>query len=268
VTCWSPEQIANRLKIDFSEDDSMRISHEAIYQALFIQGRGALQRELVACLRTGRALRVPRARSRQRATGHVTPEVMISQRPAGADDRAIPGHWEGDLVIGTGRSAIGTLVERTTRFTMLLHLPRMEGYGIEPRVKNGPALAGRGAEAVKDAITTTITALPEQLRRSLTWDRGTELAQHAQLHIETGLQIYFADPHSPWQRGTNENTNGLLRQYFPKGTDLSRWDPDELAAVAHALNNRPRKALGWKTPAEALNEHLRSVQAAGVATTG
>jgi IS30 family transposase len=268
ATCWSPEQIANRLKVDFPEDETMRISHEAIYQALFIQGRGALQRELVACLRTGRALRVPRARSRQRATGHVTPEVMISRRPAEAEDRAIPGHWEGDLVIGTGRSAIGTLVERTTRFTMLLHLPRMDGYGTEPRVKNGPALAGRGAEAVKDAITTTITTLPEQLRRTLTWDRGTELAQHANLRIDTGLQIYFADPHSPWQRGTNENTNGLLRQYFPKGTDLSRWDADELAAVAHALNNRPRKTLGWKTPAEALNEHLRSVQEAGVATTG
>jgi IS30 family transposase len=246
----------------------MRISHEAIYQALYIQGRGALKRELVACLRTGRALRVPRARSRQNASGHVTSDVMISERPAEADDRAVPGHWEGDLIIGTGRSAIGTLVERTTRFTMLLHLPRMDGYGVEPRVKNGPALAGRGAEAVKDAIIGTITTLPEQLRRSLTWDRGKELAQHAQLRIDTGLQVYFADPHSPWQRGTNENTNGLLRQYFPKGTDLSRWKADELEAVALALNNRPRKTLGWKTPAEALNEHLLSVQEAGVATTG
>ncbi|GAA0969585.1 hypothetical protein GCM10009550_76450 [Actinocorallia libanotica] len=212
---WSPEQIAGRLKADFPDDDSMRISHEAIYQALFIQGRGALKRELVACLRTGRALRVPRARSRRRPGGHVTPEVMISQRPAEAEDRAVPGHWEGDLIIGTDRSAIGTLVERTTRFTMLLHLPRMDGYGTEPRVKNGPALAGLGAQAVKEAITTTITTLPEQLRRSLTWDRGKELAQHAQLHIDTGLAVYFADPHSPWQRGTNENTNGLLRQYFP-----------------------------------------------------
>jgi IS30 family transposase len=246
----------------------MRISHEAIYQALYIQGRGALKRELVACLRTGRALRVPRARSRQRAGGHVTPEVMISQRPAEAADRAVPGHWEGDLIIGTGRSAIGTLVERTTRFTMLLHLPRMDGYGLQPRVKNGPALAGRGAEAVKDAITATITTLPEQLRRSLTWDRGKELAQHVQLRIDTGLEVYFADPHSPWQRGTNENTNGLLRQYFPKGTDLSRWEAEELEAVALALNNRPRKTLDWKTPAEALNEHLLSVQEASAATTG
>jgi IS30 family transposase len=268
VRGWSPEQIANRLKADFPEDETMRISHEAIYQALFIQGRGALRRELTACLRTGRALRVPRVRSRQRASGHVTPEVMICQRPAEADDRAVPGHWEGDLVIGTGRSAIGTLVERTTRFTMLLHLPRMDGYGIQQPVKNGPALAGRGAEAVKDAITATITALPEQLRRSLTWDRGKELAQHAQLRVDTGLQVYFADPHSPWQRGTNENTNGLLRQYFPKGTDLSRWDTDELQAVAHALNTRPRKTLGWKTPAEALHDHLLSVQETDVATTG
>lgn len=245
----------------------MRISHEAIYQALYVQGRGALKRELVACLRTGRSLRVPRERSRQSVRGHVTADVLISERPAEAEDRAVPGHWEGDLIIGTGRSAIGTLVERSTRFTMLLHLPRMAGFGIEPQVKNGPALAGRGAEAVKDAITATISTLPEQLRRSLTWDRGTELAQHAQLRIDSGLQVYFADPHSPWQRGTNENTNGLLRQYFPKGTDLSRWDADELQAVAATLNNRPRKTLGWKTPAEALNQHLLSLQVAGVATT-
>lgn len=268
ATAWSPEQISNRLKFDFPDDESMRISHEAIYQALYIQGRGALKRELVACLRTGRALRVPRARSRQNPSGHITSDVVISERPAEAEDRAVPGHWEGDLIIGTGRSAIGTLVERTTRFTMLLHLPRMDGYGLEPRVKNGPALAGRGAEAVKDAIIGTITTLPEQLRRSLTWDRGKELAQHAQLRIDTGLQVYFADPHSPWQRGTNENTNGLLRQYFPKGTDLSRWEAEELEAVATALNNRPRKTLGWKTPSEALNEQLLSIQEAGVATTG
>ena len=246
----------------------MRISHEAIYQALFIQGRGALKRELVACLRTGRALRVPRARSRQRAAGHVTPEVMISQRPAEVEDRAVPGHWEGDLVIGTDRSAIGTLVERTTRFTMLLHLPRMDGFGVEPRVKNGPALAGHGAEAVRDAIAATIVTLPEQLRRTLTWDRGKELAQHAKLTIDTGVQVYFADPHSPWQRGTNENTNGLLRQYFPKGTDLTRWNGDDLDAVAATLNSRPRRTLGWKTPAEALYELLLSLPSTSVATTG
>jgi IS30 family transposase len=268
ATAWSPEQIAHRLPVDFPEDESMRISHEAIYQALYVQGRGALKRELVTCLRTGRALRVPRARTRQRAQGHVTSEVMISERPAEADDRAVPGHWEGDLIIGTDRSAIGTLVERTTRFTMLLHLPRMAGYGIEPRVKNGPALAGYGAEAMRDAITAQLTTLPDQLRRSLTWDRGKELAQHAQLKIDTGLAVYFADPHSPWQRGTNENTNGLLRQYFPKGTDLSRWTADDLEAVAATLNGRPRKTLEWKTPAEALNEHLLSATQAGVATTG
>lgn len=234
----------------------MRISHEAIYQSLYIQSRGALKRELVACLRTGRALRVPRSRTWRRPGGHVTPEVMISERPAEADDRAIPGHWEGDLIIGADRSAIGTLVERTTRYTMLLHLPRMEGYGVQPRVKNGPALAGRGAEAVRDAIAATITKLPEQLRQTLTWDRGTELAQHVQLTIDTGILIFFADPHSPWQRGTNENTNGLLRQYFPKGTDLSRWNRTELAAVANTLNNRPRKTLDWNTPAETLNKLL------------
>jgi IS30 family transposase len=268
VTAWSPEQIANRLRVDFPDDGSMRISHEAIYQALYVQSRGALRRELVACLRTGRALRVPRSRARQRANGHVTPEVMISQRPAEVDDRAVPGHWEGDLIIGTDRSAIGTLVERTTRFTMLLHLPRMPGYGLEPRVKNGPALAGYGAEAMRQAITSKITTLPEQLRRSLTWDRGKELAQHAQLKIDTDVAVYFADPHSPWQRGTNENTNGLLRQYFPKGTDLSRWTAEEIEAVAAALNGRPRKTLEWQTPAEALNRHLRSAHQAGVATTG
>jgi len=267
ATSWSPEQIANRLLVDFPDDESMRISHEAIYQALYVQGRGALRRELVACLRTGRALRVPRARARQRAAGHVTAEVMISERPAEADDRAVPGHWEGDLIIGTDRSAIGTLVERTTRFTMLLHLPRMDGYGVEPRVKNGPALAGYGALAMRDALTVGFASMPEQLRRSLTWDRGKELAQHTQLKIDTGLEVYFADPHSPWQRGTNENTNGLLRQYFPKGTDLARWGPDEIEAVAAALNSRPRKTLGWKTPAEALDEHLRSLPHGGVART-
>jgi len=264
---WSPEQIANRLQVDFPHDESMRISHEAIYQALYVQGRGALRRELVACLRTGRALRVPRARSRGRGKQFVTPEILISQRPAEVADRAVPGHWEGDLILGLGSSAIGTLVERTTRFTMLLHLPRMRGHGEVPSVKNGPALAGHGAEAVRDAIATSITTLPEQLRRSLTWDQGAELAQHAQLRIDTGLQVYFCDPHSPWQRATNENTNGLLRQYFPKGTDLSKHSADDLAAVAAALNSRPRKTLGWKNPAEALNEQLLSIQPGGVATT-
>ena len=265
---WSPEQISNRLRVDFPDDGSMRISHEAIYQALYVQGRGALRRELVACLRTGRALRVPRARTRGRGKQFVTPGILISQRPAEADDRAVPGHWEGDLILGLDSSAIGTLVERTTRFTLLLHLPRMDGHGEEPRIKNGPALAGHGADAVRDAIATSITTLPEQLRRSLTWDQGAEMAQHAQLRIETGLDIYFCDPHSPWQRGTNENTNGLLRQYFPKGTDLTRHSRQDLDAVALALNGRPRKTLNWQTPAEALNELLSNPSTAGgVATT-
>lgn len=264
---WSPEQISKRLMVDFPDDETMRISHEAIYQALFVQGRGALRRELVACLRTGRALRVPRARTKGRGKGFVTPEVMISGRPAEADDRAVPGHWEGDLIIGLDKSAIGTLVERTTRFTMLLHLPPMEGHGEGLRAKNGPPLAGHGAEAVRDAITATIGALPERLRQSLTWDQGTEMAQYARLRIDTGLAVYFADPHSPWQRGTNENTNGLLRQYFPKGTDLSRHSPDDLAAVADALNGRPRKTLNWSTPAEAFNGLLISEQQASVAST-
>ena len=256
---WSPEQIAHRLQLDFPDDPSMRISHEAIYQALFVQGRGALRRELTACLRTGRALRVPRARTRGRGKHFVSDAVMIRERPAEADDRAVPGHWEGDLIIGLDSSAIGTLVERTTRFTMLLHLPRMEDHGAA-RAKNGPPLAGHGAEAVRDAIASTITTLPEQLRRSLTWDQGAELAQHVQLRIDTGLRIYFCDPHSPWQRGTNENTNGLLRQYFPKGTDLRRHSADDLSAVAATLNSRPRKTLGWRTPAEALDDFLRSNQ--------
>ncbi len=266
VTAWSPEQITNRLKLDFPDDESMRISHEAIYQALYIESRGALKRELVACLRTGRALRVPRARSRRQTWAHVTPEVMISQRPAEAADRAVPGHWEGDLLIGLERSAIGTLVERSTRFTMLIHLPREEGFGLIPRSKNGPPLAGYGALAMKNALAATITTLPWQLLRSLTWDRGKEMSAHAQFKIETGVPVYFADPHSPWQRGTNENTNGLLRQYFPKGTDLSRWSAEEIEAVAATLNNRPRKTLGWKTPAEALNEQLLSLRQAGVAS--
>jgi IS30 family transposase len=267
ATSWSPEQISSRLRVDFPYDESMRISHEAIYQALYVQGRGALRRELTACLRTGRALRVPQARTRNRGRKFVSPEIMISERPAEVEDRAIPGHWEGDLILGLDSSAIGTLVERTTRFTMLLHLPRMEGHSDTPRTKHGPALAGHGAEAVRDAIAASIGHLPEHLRRSLTWDQGAEMSQHAQLRIDTGIPIYFCDPRSPWQRATNENTNGLLRQYFPKGTDLSRHGEKELAAVAVTLNSRPRKTLRWQTPAEALDELLLSGQAGGVATT-
>lgn len=265
---WSPEQISHRLRLDFPDDESMRISHEAIYQSLFIQGRGALKRELVTCLRTGRALRRPRARSRNRPQGHVTADVVLSQRPGQADDRAVPGHWEGDLIIGTGRSAIGTLVERSSRSTILVHLPRLEGWGETAPVKNGPALGGYGAIAMNTALTASMTKLPEQLRKTLTWDRGKELSAHAQFTLDTGTRVFFADPHSPWQRPTNENTNGLLRQYFPKGTDLSRWSAQDLEAVALALNNRPRKCLNWKTPAEVFADQLRSLQQPGVATTG
>ena len=265
---WSPEQISKRLKLDFPHDESMRISHEAIYQALYIEGRGALKRELVWCLRTGRALRAPRERSRRVTWAHVTPETLISERPAEVEDRAVPGHWEGDLLIGLERSAIGTVVERTTRFTMLVHLPREEGYRHKETPKHGPALGGYGAITMKNALTNTMSTLPTQLARSLTWDRGKEMSAHAQFKVETGIPVFFADPSSPWQRGTNENTNGLLRQYFPKGTDLSCWSSEDLDAVAHALNTRPRKTLGWKTPAEAFDEHLQSIQQAGVASTG
>ena len=217
---------------------------------LYIQGRGALRRELVACLRTGRALRVPRARTKGRGKKFVTPEVMISERPAEVEDRAVPGHWEGDLIIGLEQVGDRHAGRADHPFHHAV-APAPDGRPRHrrARIKNGPALAGHGAEAVRDAIAATIGTLPEQLRRSLTWDQGAEMAQHAQLRIDTGLAIYFCDPHSPWQRGTNENTNGLLRQYFPKGTDLSKHAPDDLVAVAAALNGRPRKTLGWKTPA-------------------
>ncbi len=201
------------------------------------------------------ALRVPRARTSRGNRSFVTDELLISERPAEVADRAVPGHWEGDLILGTGRSAIGTLVERSSRFTMLLYLPPLaadDSQGTE----SGSARTDAGAAAVRDAIAESITTLPEQLRRSLTWDQGIEMAQHVQLRLDTGLQIYFCDPRSPWQRGTNENTNGQLRQYFPKGTDLTRHDADDLTAVAEALNSRPRKTLGWRTPAEVLNEYL------------
>lgn len=264
---WSPEQISNRLKVDFPDDESMRVSHETIYQSLYVQGRGALKRELTACLRTGRALREPRARTARSGRSFVTDEVKFSQRPAEAADRAVPGHWEGDLIIGLEKSAIGTLVERKSRYTMLLHLPRMDGFGTIPIVKNGPPLAGHGAEAVNAAITAQIGLLPGQLRQSLTWDQGAEMAQHVQLKIDAGIAVYFCDPHSPWQRPSNENTNGLLRQYFPKGTDLSRWTEKDLQAVAVTLNARPRKTLGWRTPAEVYQEQLSSMAQTGVAST-
>ena len=235
---WSPQQIAGRLRLDFADDPMMHVSHETIYQALFVQGRGELRRELVRCLRTGRVRR--RARRRPENTGQLRDMVMISERPAEADDRAVPGHWEGDLLIGGDcRSAVGTLVERTSRCVLLLHLPD-----------------GRSAKGVERAMQQAISTLPEQLRRSITWDQGKEMAHHAQFTISTGIQVYFCDPHKPWQRGSNENTNGLLRQFMPKGTDLSVHTADDLARYEHSLNNRPRKTLGYMTPLERLAELL------------
>lgn len=240
---WSPEQIAARLREVHPDDPEMWVSHETIYKSLYVQGRGELRRELARCLRTGRAVRKHRGRAEQR--GQLRDIVSISERPAEAEDRAVPGHWEGDLIIGkNNKSAIGTLVERSTRFVILLHLP--DGYD---------------AASVREAMTTAIGTLPAALVRSITWDQGKEMAQHAQFSVDSGVDIYFCDPHSPWQRGSNENTNGLLRQYFPKGTDLSVHDADHLAAVADSLNGRPRKTLGWKTPAEALNELLVAIAA-------
>jgi IS30 family transposase len=236
---WSPVQISRRLREEFPDRPEMRVSHETIYQALYVQGRGALRRELQQCLRTGRALRRPKARTDARQP-RMPGMVMISERPAEVEDRAVPGHWEGDLIIGAGQgSAIGTLVERSTRFVMLLHLP------------------GRHtALEVERAMLTAIAEMPERLRRSVTWDQGNEMANHANIRLASGMDVYFCDPHSPWQRGSNENTNGLLRQYFPKGTDLSVHDAQELRRVADELNDRPRETLGWRSPREALNELL------------
>ncbi len=236
---WSPAQISASLKAEFPGWPEMRVSHETIYQSIYIQGRGALRRDLAACLRTGRAVRRPERRAGERRS-RIPGMIMISERPAEAADRAVPGHWEGDLIIGAAnRSAIGTLVERSTRFCVLLHLPR-----------------GYAAENIAAAIPTAVAGLPAHLRRSLTWDQGSEMSRHAEITAATGIGIYFCDPHSPWQRGTNENTNGLLRQYFPKGTSLSRHSKNDLDAVAAELNGRPRKTLAWKTPAQALSELL------------
>lgn len=267
VQAWSPEQIANRIRIDFPEDTSMRISHEAIYQALYVEGRAGLDREEILSLRTGRALRMPRARSKRVAWVHVTEDTLISKRPKDADNRKVAGHWEGDLIIGIGRSAIGTLVERKTRYTMLIHLPRMEGWGVSKPVKNGPALGGYGASSMNTALEAELTKLAGPLKKSLTWDRGKELSAHAALTEATGMGVYFADPHSPWQRGSDENTNGLLRQYFPKGTDLSRWSSAELQAVAYTLNNRPRKILKWRTPAELMRAEISSTRRSVASTS-
>jgi IS30 family transposase len=231
---WSPQQIAQRLRREHPDDQEMWVSHETIYQSLFVQGRGALRAELTRCLRTGRTRR--RSPRRVEGSGELADMVLISERPAEVEDRAVPGHWEGDLIIGKGnKSAIGTLVERQTRYVLLVALPK-----------------GRSAVHVRDALAARILTLPEQLRRSLTWDRGKEMGEHVRFTVDTGVQVYFCDPHSPWQRGSNENTNGLLRQYFPKGTDLSIHDQAHLDAVARELNGRPRQTLGWMKPSEAL----------------
>ena len=216
ATAWSPEQISQRLVLDFPDDVDMRISHEAIYQALYIQGRGALTRELVAYLRTGRALRTPRERSRNKPQGHVTADVVFSERPAEAEDRAVPGHWEGDLIIGLNRSAIGTVVERSSRYTLLVHLPRLEGHGTIAPVKNGPALGGYGAIAMKDALTAAMTTMPAELLRSLTWNRGKELSAHAQFKVGTGIAVYFADPHSPWRAARTRTPTACCDSTSPK----------------------------------------------------
>lgn len=235
---WSPQQIACRLRRAFPDRPEMWVSHETIYKSLYVQGRGELRRELARCLRTGRAKR--RSQRRSESRGRIPEMVMISERPAEVEDRAVPGHWEGDLIMGrNNRSAIGTLVERSTRFVILLHLGN-----------------DKSAEHVTSQMAAAISTLPDALRRSITWDQGNEMARHAVFTVETGVPVYFCDPHSPWQRGSNENTNGLLRQYFPKGTDLSVHTPAELQAAADSLNGRPRQTLDWMTPSEALNQLL------------
>lgn len=236
---WSPEQISGVLSRDFADDESMQVSTETIYQAIYVQARGGLKREVAAALRTGRARRKPRRSPEHRTSRFVDPMVMISERPAEIEDRAVPGHWEGDLIVGANnQSAIVTLVERTTRYVMLGHLPAGD----------------HTAEIVRDVLVNLIGTLPQHLRGSLTWDQGAEMATHKAFRIATGVPVYFCDPASPWQRGSNENTNGLLRQYFPKGTDLTVYGPEDLEHVAQKLNGRPRKTLGWDTPAERLLE--------------
>jgi transposase, IS30 family len=249
----SPEQIARRLREEFPDDPEMWVSHETIYQSLYVQSRGGLKRELTRHLRTGRSMRKPQRRAEQRR-GRIPGMVMISERPAEVEDRAVPGHWEGDLILGSTESgsAVGTLVERATRFVLLLHLP-----------------GGHTADIVQEAMVAKMATLPEQLRLSLTWDQGSEMANHVAIAEATGLSIYFCDPHSPWQRGTNENTNGLLRQYLPKGKDLSFYGPGMLDNIAAELNGRPRKTLNWRTPAEALDALLSEPSdPPGIATTG
>ena len=239
---WSPQQIAARLVRDYPDDLTMRVSHETIYRTLFVQGRGALRKELAACLRSGRAQRRPRLRLERSGAGRLRDVVLISDRPAEVEDRAVPGHWEGDLLIGKeGRSALGVLVERSSRYVMLLHLPN-----------------GRTAEEVRVALTRQVSKLPAELRRTLTWDQGKEMAEHTRFSMDTQMQVYFCDPHSPWQRGSGENTNGLLRQYFPTTEDFRQYSAAHLNAVARQLNNRPRQTLGWMKPSEVFSRTVAS----------
>jgi transposase, IS30 family len=235
---WSPQQISSWLAEAYPDNPEMQVSHETIYQSLFVQGRGALRKELHTCLRTGRAMRRAKAYTKRGVgQGQLSNMVMISERPAEVEDRAVPGHWEGDLIFGRKMTSIGTLVERHSRYVILLKLPN-----------------GHGAEAVRKAMTKRILTLPAQLRRSITWDQGKEMAEHVQFTVDTGVQVYFCDPKSPWQRGSNENTNGLLRQYLPKSSDLSQCTQRELDAIARSLNTRPRQTLGWMTPSKAFAE--------------
>jgi len=248
---WSPEQISDHLAVTFADRQEMRVSPETIYQALYVQGRGHLRADLHQHLRTGRAIRRPRRSTTKGPSGKIPDMILISERPAEVTDRAIPVHWEGDLILGSnGRSAVATLVARQTRFVMLVHLPD-----------------GHGAVAVREGLLATIKTLLERLRKTLTWDQGTELAQHKQITLATKMAIYFCDPHSPWQRGSNENTNGLLRQYFPKGTDLSTHSPQRLLEVANELDDRPRKTLGGSTPTQAMQRLLFEPEEPSVATT-
>jgi IS30 family transposase len=238
---WSPQQVSRRLRIEYPGDPMMRVSHETIYQSIYVQGRGALRKELAACLRTGRAIRRNRSRlDNNPGAGRIPGMVNISERPAEVDDRAVPGHWEGDLIIGkNGKSAVGTLVERSTRFVILLHLAN-----------------DRSAATVRDAMASAVQELPAMLFKTVTWDQGKEMSEHARFTIDTGIDVYFCDPHSPWQRGSNENTNGLLRQFMPKSTDLSVISPARLREISDLMNGRPRQTLGWMTPSEKLNEIL------------
>jgi IS30 family transposase len=240
---WSPQQIAARLVRDYPDDQRMRVSHETIYRTLFVQGRGALRKELTACLRSGRAQRRPRLRLERSGAGRLRDVLLISDRPAEIEDRAVPGHWEGDLIIGKqARSAIGVLVERQSRYVMLLHLPN-----------------GRTAEDVRVALTRQVSKLPAELRRTLTWDQGKEMAEHVRFSMDTDMQVYFCDPHSPWQRGSGENTNGLLRQYFPSTEDFHQYSAAHLNAVARQLNNRPRQTLGWMKASEVFSRTVASI---------